>query len=40
VREAGGRMTDFAGDDSHAGPQALASNGHLHAQLVRALARG
>jgi len=38
VREAGGRLTDFAGRASHAGPQALASNGRLHDQLVTALA--
>jgi len=38
VREAGGRLTDFAGRDSYAGPQALASNGRLHAVLVEHLA--
>ena len=38
VREAGGRLTDFAGRDSYAGPQALASNGRLHAVLVETLA--
>ena len=37
VREAGGRMTDFAGRDSYAGPQALASNGLLHPALVEIL---
>jgi histidinol-phosphatase len=37
VREAGGRLTDFAGRDSYAGPQALASNGRLHAALVEVL---
>jgi histidinol-phosphatase len=37
VREAGGRLTDFAGRDSYGGPQALASNGPLHAALVEIL---
>ena len=37
VREAGGRLTDFAGRDSYAGPQALASNGPLHPALVEIL---
>jgi histidinol-phosphatase len=39
VREAGGRLTDFAGRDSIDGPQALASNGILHAALVEQLSR-
>ena len=38
VREAGGRLTDFAGRDSYAGPQALASNGRVHAAIVEHLA--
>jgi len=38
VREAGGRLTDFAGRDSNAGPQALASNGLVHDALVELLA--
>ena len=38
VREAGGRLTDFAGRDSYTGPQALASNGRLHAAIVEHLA--
>jgi histidinol-phosphatase len=38
LREAGGRLTDFAGRDSYAGPQALASNGPLHAVLIEHLA--
>jgi histidinol-phosphatase len=38
VREAGGRLTDFSGRDSYAGPQALASNGRLHAAIVEHLA--
>jgi histidinol-phosphatase len=38
VREAGGRLTDFAGRDSYAGPQALASNGPLHSVLIEHLA--
>lgn len=39
VEEAGGQMTDYAGTPSHAGPEALASNGRLHHSLVKALAR-
>jgi histidinol-phosphatase len=39
VAEAGGRFTDLDGAPSHAGPTALATNGHLHAELVRLLAR-
>ena len=39
VREAGGRLTDFAGRDSIDGPRALASNGILHAALVEQLTR-
>jgi histidinol-phosphatase len=38
VREAGGRLTDFAGRDSYAGPQALASNGLVHAAVLATLA--
>ncbi len=37
VEEAGGRMTDFSGAASHSGPEALASNGTIHADLVRVL---
>ena len=37
VAEAGGRMTDFSGRASYAGPQALASNGRLHDELMRML---
>jgi len=37
VAEAGGRLTDFSGAASYAGPEALAANGHLHAQLVETL---
>ena len=37
VAEAGGRLTDFAGRDSYAGPQALASNGRVHDALVEIL---
>jgi histidinol-phosphatase len=39
VREAGGRLTDFAGHDGYAGPQALASNGRLHGAMVEILSR-
>jgi len=37
VREAGGRMTDFAGNDSYGGPEALASNGRIHDLIVETL---
>ena len=37
VQEAGGRMTDFGGRDSYAGPQALASNGLVHDALLEVL---
>jgi histidinol-phosphatase len=37
VAEAGGRLTDFTGRDSYAGPQALASNGRVHDALVEIL---
>jgi histidinol-phosphatase len=37
VEEAGGRMTDFRGTASYAGPEALASNGRLHRDLVQVL---
>jgi histidinol-phosphatase len=35
IREAGGRLTSFSGEDSIYGPGALASNGHLHDELLR-----
>ncbi|HEX5579565.1 MAG TPA: inositol monophosphatase family protein [Candidatus Limnocylindria bacterium] len=38
VEEAGGRLTDFPGNRSHTGPQALATNGILHDTFVAALA--
>jgi histidinol phosphatase-like enzyme (inositol monophosphatase family) len=37
VTEAGGRFTDWAGNPGHMAPEALATNGHLHAQAVRLL---
>jgi histidinol-phosphatase len=37
VAEAGGRLTDFQGADSYAGPEALATNGALHAAIVERL---
>ena len=40
VAEAGGRLTDFGGRDSHAGPQALATNGRLHQEIVSVLRGG
>jgi histidinol-phosphatase len=38
VAEAGGRLTDFGGTPSYAGPQALATNGRLHDAIVDTLA--
>ncbi|HEY7526043.1 MAG TPA: inositol monophosphatase family protein [Candidatus Limnocylindria bacterium] len=40
VQEAGGRMTDFTGNPSHAGPQSLASNGALHEAVLAVLGGG
>ena len=40
VTEAGGRFTDVSGNPGIAGPTALATNGHLHEELVRLLAGG
>jgi histidinol-phosphatase len=40
VREAGGRLTNFDGADSHAGPHALASNGRLHSAVMAVLGSG
>jgi histidinol-phosphatase len=37
VTEAGGRMTDHAGNDSWTVPQVLTSNGHLHGRLLELL---
>ena len=37
VAEAGGRMTNFEGELGYSGPTALASNGHLHGELVSLL---
>lgn len=34
LREAGGRMTDFAGRESWSGPEVLSSNGAIHDQLL------
>ena len=39
IREAGGRFTDIDGNDSIAARSALASNGILHEQVLRNLAR-
>lgn len=38
ITEAGGRFTDVAGTPGYAGPTALATNGHLHDELVQVLA--
>jgi myo-inositol-1(or 4)-monophosphatase len=41
VREAGGRVTDFAGnDDCYSGETVLASNGLIHDQMLRVMAEG
>jgi histidinol-phosphatase len=34
IREAGGRLTSLTGEETIYGPGALASNGHLHDQLL------
>jgi histidinol-phosphatase len=34
VSEAGGRLTDFAGSSSYAGPEALATNGLVHPAVL------
>lgn len=39
LAEAGGRLTDLAGIDGHAGGNGLATNGLLHAAALRKLAR-
>jgi histidinol-phosphatase len=39
VEEAGGRFTDLDGSPGRSGPSALATNGHLHEELLRILAR-
>lgn len=39
LSEAGGRVTDFSGGDTHlSGREVLASNGHIHAQLLQVVA--
>jgi histidinol phosphatase-like enzyme (inositol monophosphatase family) len=40
VREAGGRLTSLAGDDTIHGGSALGSNGRIHAELLALLAEG
>ncbi|HEY73102.1 MAG TPA: inositol monophosphatase [Thermoflexia bacterium] len=41
VREAGGRATDFAGGlDCLSGEQIVASNGHIHAEMLRVIREG
>ncbi len=37
VAEAGGRMTNLEGELGYSGPTSLASNGHLHGELVALL---
>lgn len=38
VREAGGRLSDWKGAETHTAPEALATNGTVHAAVLRALA--
>jgi fructose-1,6-bisphosphatase/inositol monophosphatase family enzyme len=38
VTEAGGRFTDWSGRPTHTAPEALATNGQLHAEVLAALA--
>jgi len=39
VREAGGRVTDFAGDHHHrSGSRIVASNGRIHEEMIHVLA--
>ncbi len=40
VQEAGGRVTDIGGVDRADGPVIVASNGHLHPELLRVLNAG
>jgi histidinol-phosphatase len=40
VAEAGGRMTNLEGELGYGGPTALASNGHLHGELVTLMREG
>ncbi|MGD8998282.1 MAG: inositol monophosphatase family protein, partial [Anaerolineae bacterium] len=41
VREAGGRVTDFSGGpDCLSGERILASNGHIHKQMLQVIQRG
>ncbi|HET7521300.1 MAG TPA: inositol monophosphatase family protein [Candidatus Limnocylindria bacterium] len=40
VREAGGEVTDFSGRPSHAGPDALATNGRITQVVLRMLESG
>jgi myo-inositol-1(or 4)-monophosphatase len=41
VREAGGRVTDFAGEsDCLSGQRILASNGHIHQQMLQVIHQG
>ncbi len=40
IEEAGGRVTDFAGERTIHGPTALASNGRLHEALLAGLRNG
>jgi histidinol-phosphatase len=39
VKEAGGRFTDFIGQPSHHMGRALATNGHVHDEILRILRR-
>jgi fructose-1,6-bisphosphatase/inositol monophosphatase family enzyme len=39
ITEAGGRFTDWSGAPTHTSPEAVATNGHLHDDVL-ALLRG
>ncbi len=39
VEEAGGKMTDWRGRDTHMGPTLLATNGRVHGALIRILGK-
>jgi myo-inositol-1(or 4)-monophosphatase len=42
VQEAGGRLSDFAGDMAHfaSGQEVVASNGHIHDEMLRVIREG
>ncbi len=40
ITEAGGMLTDWSGHPTHTAPEAVATNGHLHAEVVRLIRPG